>query len=246
MLEFVVLAVLIVVVLVLCANKLSNHELKTGPPPNTRVYNIADRRPNRRPERIQLGARALHQQRIEAARLVSEFAEFIKEEVISRFISHRDDSHQQFAVLVFSPFELPNISQTIIEAAKELDSEWKVFTSPDKYYPAGRNFTNFIVARPNGPAHAEEIIFDYGDLNNLCEERCIQQPIRTLLLYSWLMPCSKCTERIIEENGSLNGGRRMVVVYTKDWIEEEYNQRIRNRNSLRNNGIRVMRVDYNH
>lgn len=242
--EIVVLAVLILVVLVLwhvCSSS-SDHG------PRARGIRVDNTEPlNRRPETNQLRAHPIHQQRIESARLVSDhdFAEFIKDEVIRRFIYHRDDSHQQFAVLVFSPFEFPNISQTNIVAARELNSVRSAFTSPDKYYPAGRHFTNFIVARPNGPAHAEEIIFDYGDLNNLCEERCIQQPIRTLLLYSWLMPCSECTERIIEENGRLNGGRRMVVVYTKDWIEEEDNQRIRNRNSLRNNGIRVMRVNYN-
>lgn len=168
---------------------------------------------------------------------------FIQNSVISRFRSHREVPQAQFAVLVFSPMEFSNISQTNIRAAQEEGSARWVYTSSTAVcFPAIQSFTNFVVARKYGPRHSEELIFDYGDLEDLCR-KCVQQPIKTLLLYSWLMPCSKCTSRIISEKNKLNGGRRMVVVYTADWVEERNNER--NRECLRCNGVFVRRVKYN-
>lgn len=175
--------------------------------------------------------------------------EFVKETVIPKFEDQR--SKRQFAVLILSPLELADISQTVLKEAAVKPKGNTAYTHPtDVFFPKyGSNFTNFIVARPKpkrlwfgGKKHAEISIFDFGKLEDLCGGN--DGDIKTLLLFSWYMPCTACTTRIIKEKGSLGKKRRMVVVYSDKWKKDSKDDVESNRERLNKEGITVAQVVY--
>ena len=111
-------------------------------------------------------------------------------------------------------------------------------------FPTDDDLVNYIVARPDQrcspPRHAEETLLDRFDA---LKDRYPGSPISTVLLYSWLMPCSGCTELLIQK--FKNCPYKVIVVYNNDWtkaIPDEKNEE--NRNMLRGAGIDVYQVRY--
>lgn len=177
---------------------------------------------------------------------VTSLEKFVKETVIPKFEGHR--SKRQFAVLIFSPLEFADISQTVLHEAVKPNGT-TAFTNPrDVFFPNYESdFTNFIVARPKHfwfreKKHAEISIFDFGKLEDLCGGN--DGDIKTLLLFSWYMPCTACTTRIIKEKGSLGKKRRMVVVYSDKWKKDSKDDVKSNRERLNKEGITVAQVVY--
>ena len=180
---------------------------------------------------------------------VTSLEKFVKETVIPKFEGQR--SKRQFAVLIFSPLELADISQTVLQEAAVKPKGNTAYTNPkDVFFPKYEsNFTNFIVARPkpkrwlfSGKKHAEISIFDFSKLEDLCGGN--DGDIKTLLLFSWYMPCTACTTRIIKEKGRLGKKRRMVVVYSDKWKKDSKDDVESNRKRLKKEGITVAKVVY--
>lgn len=107
------------------------------------------------------------------------------------------------------------------------------------------DLVNYIVARPDHqryspPRHAEETLLDRFDA---LKDRFPGLSISTVLVYSWLMPCSGCTKLLVKKFE--NCSYKVIVVYNNDWtkaISDEENEE--NRNLLRGAGIDVYQIRY--
>ena len=101
---------------------------------------------------------------------------------------------------------------------------------------------NYVVARPDhrqySSVHAERFLIDrFEALRQKCQE------FSTIIVYSWLMPCSECTEALIDKFDIYVGGHSVIVVYNTDQVGKDVeNQNSRNR--LEQAGIKVYKVRY--
>ena len=69
---------------------------------------------------------------------------------------------------------------------------------------------------------------------------------QSIVLYSWLMPCSTCTNVIVNAFRKTTNADSVIVAYTADYkAETPYNNK-RNRQNLTKANITVIRVKYNH
>lgn len=128
-----------------------------------------------------------------------------------------------------------------MEYHKLVDKSFVSFPSNDDH------LVNYIVARPDQSyspplhvVHAEKILLNRFDV---LKEKFPGSSISTVLLYSWLMPCSGCTQLIIQK--FKNAPYKVVVAYNNDWtkaITEDENEK--NRSKLREAGIDVYQVRY--
>ena len=103
------------------------------------------------------------------------------------------------------------------------------------------HLVNYVVARPDHsqhPAvHAEKILLDrLTDLEGKCAL------FSTILVYSWLMPCSKCTTALIKELCTHVQVSKVIVYNTELNYGEEDN--VNNRKRLRQAGIDVYKIPY--
>ena len=121
-----------------------------------------------------------------------------------------------------------------------MDNSFVSFPSNDDH------LVNYIVARPDQSyspplhVHAEKILLNRFDV---LKEKFPGSSISMVLLYSWLMPCSGCTQQLIQK--FKNCPYKVVVVYNNDWtkvIPEGENEK--NRNMLCRAGIDVYQVRY--
>lgn len=111
-------------------------------------------------------------------------------------------------------------------------------------FPTDDDLVNYIVARPDQryspPLHAEETLLDRFDT---LKDRFPGSQISTVLVYSWLMPCSGCTKLLIQK--FKNCPYKVIVAYNNDWtkaISDKENEE--NRNLLRRTGIDVYQIRY--
>ena len=118
-------------------------------------------------------------------------------------------------------------------------------------FPDSDYLVNYIVAHPDeyknsylGTSvhiHAEKTLLNRFDTLN--DEFSKSEMVSTVLFYSWLMPCSGCTQLLIKKFE--NSAYDVAVVYNNDWtkvVKEEENEK--NRKLLRGAGIEVYQVRY--
>ena len=156
------------------------------------------------------------------------FDKFIINKVIKVFHRQRQE-RDQFAVLIFT--EESNLSRMGETKFQPCDPRaWcntPLVNNAYPYFPRG-NLGNYLVARPDRGRHCERIIF--------CQIRLLQNAYRRvhpggpncIILYSWLLPCSGCTNEILCYYSNISAPRpKMVVAYTVRWCEvtEAENQR---------------------
>ncbi len=77
-------------------------------------------------------------------------------------------------------------------------------------FPLDRDLCNYITARPDYGGHAEKLIMDRFHL--LLRDRSC----RSIVLYTWLLPCKGCTRRIRETLGPYANEYNITVVYTSE------------------------------
>lgn len=104
-----------------------------------------------------------------------------------------------------------------------------------------QHLVNYVATRPDHgrnyqTVHAERILLDRFEA---LKEKCSK--FSTILVYSWLMPCSECTEALIRKLHSVQVSK--VIVYNTDQDfrgEENKNNRYR----LHQAGIDVYQIRY--
>lgn len=145
------------------------------------------------------------------------FHNFIRRQIIPKFSSQRQENNEMFAVLVLSRIssleEIREVKFKLITFNGQPLVNSRLITYPQEY-----RYENYVVARSGKTRHPEALITKqvpklvqaYGK-----SERCyLRNPAPKFgLLYSWFLPCSHCTDLIIER---LSGvcKKEMVLAYS--------------------------------
>ena len=163
-----------------------------------------------------------------------EFREFMKK-VISLFHGQRLQG-DQFAVLLFT-------TESRLNRMGEMQFQPRdpLVNNRYPYFPRD-NLGNYIVARPDEGDHCEKIIFHqrrllhnaYRNVNPKC-----------IILYSWILPCTGCTNEILRYYRNISPPRpKMIVIFTVHWDELTDEENERNIDRMRQAEIIVERVRY--
>ena len=139
--------------------------------------------------------------------------------------SRQQATKTQFAVLILS-----SKPQTEFETFRP-DVNSKKPCMPDN--------DNYLVARPHNGKHAEIIMLEKVDaLWSAYVGKHGEQPVG-VFLYSWLMPCTNCTNMILDKLAERRA--EVTVAYTGKNFEETKDTQENNRNLLKQRHITVYR-----
>ena len=163
-----------------------------------------------------------------------EFREFMKK-VISLFHRQRLQG-DQFAVLLFTTENRLNRMGEM-----QFQPSYPLVNNRYPYFPRD-NLGNYIVARPDEGDHCEKIIFHQRhllqDIYRNVNPKCI-------ILYSWILPCTGCTNEILRYYRKISTPRpKMIVIFTVHWDELPDEENKRNIDQMRQAEIIVERVPY--
>ena len=185
--------------------------------------------------------------------LPSNFYDFIIDKIIPDFIGQRSKGYQFAVVVLLSENDFDNISQTSFTPS---DCSGKpILDNNFSIMPQSRaDYGNYIVARPiSNSYHSEEAIFEQYSVNdspfshlwNKYVERNHGAYPKCILIYSWNLPCSRCTDVIIRSLGEEPYNRVSVIVaHTQVWQLETALDRSKSTNKLFYNSIKVQKVVY--
>ena len=158
----------------------------------------------------------------------------IIQHVVKVFETQRQQNYQ-FAVLFLS--SETNITRRVQYRTKSgiVDSS-NATNRSSPTFPLDRDVCNYITARPDGRDHAEKLIMDKFHL--LLRDRSC----RSIVLYTWLLPCKGCTRRIRETLGPYAKDYNITVVYTYSLKGEDDPKEIEE--ELRLSGITLKQEAY--
>ena len=155
----------------------------------------------------------------------------------------------QFAVVVLlSENDLRNILGTTFVPSNDrrplLDNDYG--SMPQK----ATQYGNYIVARPiSSSCHSEEEIFGKYSLNIPFSQlwsayvKHNGSPPKCVLLYSWYLPCSRCTDVIIRSlNEDTYSCTSVIVAHTTYWQRESEDGHRKNTEKLKKENITVVQV----
>ena len=132
------------------------------------------------------------------------------QKLINFFKGQRREGYQ-FAVMVLSPATRVTVENTpFLTRTRESLTDNRSATHP----PDGA-MGNYIIARPDGHHHAESLLLGrfhrFWSLRTNFDASLL--PIRSILLYTWLLPCHGCAKEIIRVLGSYTRQQQVIVVY---------------------------------
>ena len=146
----------------------------------------------------------------------------------------------QFAVLVLSPERYITRENTGFKSTVPI----ALTDNTNPTHPPVEALGNYIVARPDGPHHAEGLLM--SRFHSVWERRlqnlCLCQSI---VLYSWLFPCRYCAQEIVLTLGPYANSHQVIVVYTSVMRDMEQAKVERIIQHLESRGIRVIKMHYN-
>ena len=183
------------------------------------------------------------------ARLPHQFHDFIIQKIIPYFNGQRNRSYQFAVVVLLSESDLDNLCQTSFIPS---DSGKPILNKNFSAMPQDReDYGNYIVARPfSNSYHSEEEIFGkysvtdspFSHLWSAYVERNDEDP-KCILIYSWNLPCTRCTEAIIRSLGKEPYNSVCIIVaHTRFWELESVSDRNKNREKLVSKNITVQQV----
>ena len=184
--------------------------------------------------------------------LPDNFHDFIINSVIPSFNKQRLSDFQFAVLLLLSENDLDHLVQMTFTPS---DFYGQPFL--DKDYPfmpqEVASYGNYVVARPtSNSCHSEEEIFGkyssidspFSNLWSVYVRQNHSMP-KCILLYTWNLPCNRCTDTIIQ---SLNEGpycwTSVIVAHTIHWRSETELEHSKSRDKLTNQNITVQQVNY--
>ena len=168
------------------------------------------------------------------------FHSFIAQRVIPGFEGQRQQRYQ-FAVLLLIPErDLNNIHSMNFQPQD--NNQQPLVNNAYHYWPSPTHYRNYVAARPQGTLHSEITLLQ--ELPHLWEAFVANYRVipSYVILYSWMMPCPDCTERICQTFQNTNTS--VIVAYTIDWKEIPDDDNEKSRNRLQASGIKVEKVKY--
>ena len=231
--------VLVLIIIIICLNCTCNNEETDGAQARRLANN--SRVTDYQPRRLGLHGRVGEYQprrSILRDRGNEQITHLVQYKIIPYF--QDQSTRSQFAVIVLLS-ERETENQGLVEFnPHDLDGR-PVVNNTQSYTPARGKFGNYIVARPHNGQDAEIVILrQFETLWEAYIHKNGEQP-HSILLYSWLMPCTKCTEMII--NTLARRGATVTVAYTSRNREPDSTQKC-NQQRLRQEFL-VYRIQYN-
>ena len=163
------------------------------------------------------------------AALPNNFRNFIKNRIIPSFKGQRVPGKNQFAVLLLlSERDLADITSMSFNPHNYLNQP--LVDKSYLYMPrdSESQIGNYIVARPShNEWHSEDVIFSalissslFSRLWDAYKKYNGHSP-KCILLYSWNLPCSRCTKLIIRSlNDRPYSETSVIVAYNAHWSDE--------------------------
>ena len=117
-------------------------------------------------------------------------------------------------------------------------------------FPPDWNICNYVIARPDqrgrDTIHTEEQLMDKLDLLMSRYKSSGLPPCKSIVLYTWLLPCSQCTQRIIATLVShiLEERYKVILIYTSKMRDVSAMEAGRIVGDLRMAGITVIQEAY--
>ena len=184
-------------------------------------------------------------------RLPHQFQDFVIQKIVPYFNNQRE--RYQFAVvMLLSESDFNNINQIRFNPS----DFWghPILNRNFSLMPQNsENYGNYIVARPSSSScHTEEEIFGqysvvgspFSRLWSAYVKRNNVSP-KFILIYSWILPCSRCTDVIIRSLGEEPYNcTNVIVAHTICWLSETNLNHKNNKEKLMNKNITVEQVDY--
>ena len=173
---------------------------------------------------------------------------FITGIIIPSFKEQRLAGNQFAVVVLLSENDLYNIFGTTFVPNNDgqplLDNSYASMPQNAIHYG------NYIVARPSScnSWHSEEEIFGSSIHSHFSQlwsayMRCNGSPPKCVLLYSWNLPCSRCTDVIIRSlNDDTYRCTSVIVAHTMNWQRESEDEHRRNKEKLIKENITVVQV----
>lgn len=147
----------------------------------------------------------------------TEFRNFMQY-VISTF---KNQHEQEFAVLFLSEYQ----SFKDIGEKNKFSIDPKATDYEGRTFPPDKELKNYVTASPRRNKHAELILLGKLDIlmTRFDEDNC-----KTIVLYTWLLPCEWCKAEIIEQLSpwAANEGKQVILVYTCSQVNEKKEHKI--------------------
>ena len=183
-----------------------------------------------------------------SVRLPNQFQNFIAQRVIPGFEGQRQQGYQ-FAVLLLVPeSDLNNINFVSLQPLD--NNQQPLVNSAHCYCPNRGRYRNYVSARPRltcqgSVVHSEITLLQ--ELPHLWEAFVASYGHAPcyIILYSWMMPCPYCTERICQTlQNTMYENTSVIIAYTIDWKKVPFAENKRSRDILHAAGIKVEQVRY--
>ncbi len=151
----------------------------------------------------------------------SDFHRFIGH-VVDVFNKQRSMKKQyQFAVLIISPHQ----HSTEFLTRESMTGTSDVAYTNNRYssFPSNNDsICNYITARLNRQDHAEALLMRRFEALMRAYETYTSLPkCRSILLYTWLFPCTWCKRKISRTLKSYTGSHQVILVYTKSLTDDD-------------------------
>ena len=180
--------------------------------------------------------------------LPNNFHNFITAIIIPSFEKQRLTRYQFAVVVLLSEKDLNNI------CGMKFIPSYEGQPILDKHHPSmPKSAINYIAARPSSDGcHSEEEIFGkYSSINSPFSQlwtaylKRNRSTPKCVLLYSWQLPCSRCTDVIIRSlNDSMYRCTSVIVAHTIYWRSESEEEHRENEKKLKKENIAVVQVPY--
>ena len=172
----------------------------------------------------------------------------LTQRVVKLFKTQRQEKHQ-FAVLFLSSQDY--IADVAFQTKTgPVYSPEEATDSSKPIFPLDRDLHNFVTARPHRKwyacrkRHAEEQLLDKFDLLKTSFESSRFNRCRTVVLFTWILPCKKCTTQIINKLGGR--GHKVIVIYIIKHIKNTARDELYTVKRLEKAKIDVMSECYDH
>ena len=144
----------------------------------------------------------------------------------------------QFAVLIFTA-ESTSMGEIEFQAPGHTTH---LVDNTYPYFPR-HNLKNYLVVRPGMGHHCEKILLDHEDqLWNAYTDHPTGP--KCIILYSWLLPCSECTSKILTYHTHTRPAVKLIVVFTSGWRRQSNSVNLNNIARMQEAGIDVHQVSY--
>lgn len=172
--------------------------------------------------------------------------------VINKLKDQRGEGQYQFAVVLFIPQEMKKLEDIHVDMNYNLWNNYplhqQALCNYDRtFWPEKEKFYNYMVSRHDRDQHAEEIILEqFPELWEKFLQLKGRRKPSFIILYSWLMLCSRCTARLIDivQQDELKPTKFVVAYTTPSWEREEESVAEASREKLLSNRVGVYCVSY--